>query len=72
MRLAGRHADVPPAEPLARYGKQGDAAGLSRKSTEHKVTEWLALPYDVWSATCDTLHARTQVLGKLAPAPRCA
>jgi hypothetical protein len=36
------------------------------------VTEWLALPYDVWSATCDTLHARTQVLGKLAAAPRCA
>jgi len=27
---------------------------------------WPALPYDVWSATCDTLHAHTQVLGKLA------
>src|SRR3954466_886431 len=23
-------------------------------------------PYDDWSATCDTLHAHTQVLGKLA------
>src|SRR4051812_27452053 len=23
-------------------------------------------PYDVWSATCDSLHAYTQVLGKLA------
>jgi hypothetical protein len=23
-------------------------------------------PYDAWSATCDTLHAHTQVLGKLA------
>jgi Family of unknown function (DUF5996) len=28
---------------------------------------WPALPaYDEWSATCDTLHAHTQVLGKLA------
>ena len=25
-----------------------------------------ALPYDAWSATCDTLHAHTQILGKLA------
>jgi Family of unknown function (DUF5996) len=30
---------------------------------------WPALPaYDEWSATCDTLHAHTQVLGKLAVA----
>jgi len=27
---------------------------------------WPALPYDAWTATCDTLHAHTQVLGKLA------
>jgi hypothetical protein len=26
------------------------------------------LPYDEWSATCDTLHAHTQLLGKLAVA----
>ena len=30
--------------------------------------EWPALPYEAWSATCDTLHAHTQVLGKLAVA----
>ncbi len=29
-------------------------------------TEWPALSYAEWSATCDTLHAHTQVLGKLA------
>jgi hypothetical protein len=30
-------------------------------------SEWPALPpYAEWSATCDTLHAHTQVLGKLA------
>jgi hypothetical protein len=27
---------------------------------------WPALSYEEWSATCDTLHAHTQVLGKLA------
>lgn len=31
------------------------------------VRPWLALQrYDSWSATCDTLHAHTQLLGKLA------
>jgi hypothetical protein len=29
---------------------------------------WPALNYDLWSSTCDTLHAHTQVLGKLAVA----
>ena len=28
--------------------------------------QWAALPYEQWSATCDTLHGHTQVLGKLA------
>ncbi len=27
---------------------------------------WPALPYEAWRETCDTLHAHTQVLGKLA------
>ena len=29
---------------------------------------WRPIPYEVWSATCDTLHAHAQVLGKLAAA----
>jgi hypothetical protein len=29
---------------------------------------WQPLPYEPWKATCDTLHAHTQVLGKLAVA----
>jgi hypothetical protein len=29
---------------------------------------WPQLNYDAWSGTCDTLHAHTQVLGKLAAA----
>jgi hypothetical protein len=30
--------------------------------------QWPAVNYEDWSATCDTLHAHTQVLGKLAAA----
>ena len=30
------------------------------------TTGWRPLPYEQWSDTCDTLHAHTQVLGKLA------
>src|SRR5438045_8281700 len=29
---------------------------------------WASLNYSAWSATCDTLHAHTQVLGKFAVA----
>ena len=29
---------------------------------------WPAVSYEQWSATCDTLHAHTQVLGKIAVA----
>src|SRR5689334_19825204 len=29
-------------------------------------TAWPALSYEDWSETCDTLHAHTQILGKLA------
>src|SRR5947199_211930 len=30
------------------------------------TSTWPALPYEDWSATCETLHAHTQLLGKLA------
>jgi hypothetical protein len=30
------------------------------------ATSWPAVSYEDWRATCDTLHAHTQVLGKLA------
>jgi len=32
------------------------------------TSAWPKLAYEQWSATCDTLHAHTQVLGKLAVA----
>jgi len=32
------------------------------------ASEWPAVSYDRWRATCDTLHGHTQVLGKLAVA----
>src|SRR3954468_4507668 len=28
--------------------------------------DWPEISYEAWSATCDTLHAHSQVLGKLA------
>jgi hypothetical protein len=39
-----------------------------RGSVSRMPSGWLALPSDSWQATCDTLHAHTQVLGKLAVA----
>src|ERR1700746_3006854 len=30
------------------------------------VSAWPTVSYDDWRATCDTLHAHTQILGKLA------
>ena len=38
----------------------------ARSSVSVIPTRWPQLTYDSWSATCDTLHAHTQVLGKLA------
>src|SRR5581483_5243026 len=32
------------------------------------MNAWPAVDYESWSETCDTLHAHTQVLGKLAVA----
>jgi hypothetical protein len=32
------------------------------------ASDWPALPFEQWRATCDTLHAHTQVLGKFAVA----
>lgn len=32
------------------------------------VSEWPSVSYAAWSDTCDTLHAHTQVLGKIAVA----
>jgi hypothetical protein len=31
-------------------------------------TSWETLPYDAWQPTCDTVHAHSQLLGKLAVA----
>jgi hypothetical protein len=32
------------------------------------AAQWPSIPYEEWRATCDTLHAHTQLLGKLAVA----
>lgn len=38
----------------------------SDRRTVTTSRRWTAIPYEEWSATCDTLHGHTQVLGKLA------
>jgi hypothetical protein len=35
-------------------------------TTVREVAQWPAVSYEAWSETCDTLHAHSQVLGKLA------
>jgi hypothetical protein len=44
------------------------ASGSRVGSVGPMSAHWPALSYATWSATCDTLHAHTQVLGKLAVA----
>jgi hypothetical protein len=41
-------------------------AGQAPAMTSTAVNGWPAVSYELWPATCDTLHAHTQVLGKLA------
>ena len=55
-RRRGRGRDPSRREGLPR----GEADRLAMASA------WPSLSYEAWSATCDTLHAHTQVLGKLA------
>ena len=49
----------------------GKALRLPGRRSGYRVAvppEWPALPYETWRETCDTLHAHTHVLGKLAAA----
>ena len=46
----------------------GDEGGVRIASLTSMAVGWSALPYEDWRRTCDTLHAHTQVLGKLAAA----
>jgi uncharacterized protein DUF5996 len=41
---------------------------LTRITVHNMSPVWPAVSYEQWSDTCDTLHAHTQVLGKLAVA----
>ena len=47
-------------------GSCSSATRSTRRSSVPAMTPWPAVDYETWSATCDTLHAHTQVLGKLA------
>jgi len=51
---------------------QSDASAWRQRIKRHSLagvtSNWPALPYEAWHDTRDTLHAHTQVLGKLAAA----
>ena len=47
-------------------GPRGRDVPLQALACPLMASSWPALSYEAWSATCDTLHAHTQVLGKLA------
>lgn len=53
-----------PSRP-SRGDESGDSGAGRRPQTAYA---WPALNYEDWRETCDTLHAHTQVLGKLAVA----
>ena len=53
--------------------RENQSSGVAMTSHDHGQIShiahpWPAVPYDKWSATGDTLHMHTQVLGKLAVA----
>ena len=58
------------AGPPATRARRCTARRASSAAPAAGMTDsaWPALHYEDWSATCDTLHAHTQVLGKLAVA----
>src|SRR4051794_3408068 len=69
---AGDHAALCPiagcrtaaAQPSLSAHRSRPHLRLARR--RRSIMTWPALPYPDWSATCETLHAHTQVLGKLA------
>ncbi len=79
MSLAFQHPQSPSAEvsiidPSASEvngrpsGPEEVAPVLPGCYRPHVSPGWPSVPYEEWSDTCDTLHAHTQVLGKLAVA----
>src|ERR1700686_1246467 len=57
-RRRHRTWSVPPCAISSAKREEGSVALMT--------SAWPALAYEQWRATCDTLHAHTQVLGKLA------
>jgi hypothetical protein len=61
-----------PLSQPTRVKIDGEHVGATRRvinqstSEQDMSGEWPSVNYEQWAATCDTLHAHTQVLGKLA------
>ena len=54
--------------PPENVARKEAASSLLVDSLTNMSGEWPSLSYESWRATCDTLHAHTQLLGKLAVA----
>src|SRR4051794_7659267 len=67
--LPSRLSDQPSCQ-CGGANPRGRASGLSVPTfawySVAMSSGWPMVSYEQWSATCDTLHAHTQVLGKLA------
>src|SRR4051794_32358129 len=65
-RPANHGMESPSPRPGERLGL-GIRPARAREYLGPMAAEWPAVPlYDEWRETCDTLHAHTQVLGKLS------
>jgi Family of unknown function (DUF5996) len=53
---------------MGRTGRRLEAQRRVRRRVGDELIAWPAVSYRAWSASADTLHAHTQVLGKLAVA----
>ena len=67
-RAGARSRSRSPRRPSRHDSPAPRGRGRARGSVVSMPSPWPALDYEAWRATCDTLHAHTQVLGKLAAA----
>src|SRR5207247_5399781 len=67
MSAANVEGSGPGDDPLGPLRSMLSSLDGGRANTRSGMKSgWPDLRYDEWSETCDTLHAHTQVLGKLA------
>src|ERR1044071_1118074 len=64
VRPSTTRVTTPDSSRIFRCMELGDIEGDAYP--RHMASGWPSISYEAWRETCDTLHAHTQVLGKLA------